>query len=253
MLLETNPAGITTLTLDNPPANAIGPLQIEELSHALAGISEAPGCRVLVLRGAGRFFCAGADIRIMQDDGNVQQRAQRLADFAQSLQKLFAFLENLTVPTIAVINGIATGGGLELAMACDFRIVAKEASLGLPETKLGLIPGAGGTQRLVRLIGRANALDLILRGRLIDGEEAVRMGLALAAVAAADVGMRGMALAEELVKQPRQALREAKHCINLAPSDAGFAEEIAATRRLQLDADTASRIAAFLARRAARP
>ena len=157
------------------------------------------------------------------------------------------------MPTIAAINGIATGGGLELAMACDFRIAAREAMLGLPETKLGLIPGAGGTQRLVQLIGRARAFDLILRGRLIGGEEAAHLGLVLEAVAATEIGTRTMALAEELAAQPRQALREARRCINLARSDAGFAEEIAATRRLQLDADTAQRIAAFLARRAGKP
>lgn len=252
MLLESKPSGIANVTLDHPPANAIGQPQIDALSRVLAQVAAESNCRVLIVRGAGRFFCAGADIRIMQGGSNESERADRLADFAHALQMVCSTLENLAIPTIAAIRGTATGGGLELAMACDFRIAAREALFGLPETKLGLIPGAGGTQRMVALIGRAHALDLILRGRLIGGDEAARIGLAHESVSAEDVEPRAMALAEELASQPREALREAKRCINLARSEAGFAAEIDATRALHRHPDTMQRIAAFLARRSTR-
>jgi len=249
MLLERKPSGIATLTLDHPPANAIGGPQIEALSRTLAQVAADGDCRVLIIRGAGRFFCAGADIRMMQGNASTGGHADRLADFARALQGLCGELESAPVPTIAAIRGSAAGGGLELAMACDFRIVGRDALIGLPETKLGLIPGAGGTQRMVELIGRAQALDLILRGRLIAGAEAARIGLAHESVPAEEVEPRASALAEELAALSPDALREAKRCIYLARSDAGFAAEIDATRRLHRHPDTGRRIAAFLAAR----
>ena len=249
MLLERKQAGIATITLDHPPANAIGHAEIDTLSNVLVKAAADGDCRVLVIRGAGRFFCAGADIRIMQGGADEAERAQRLAEFARALQVLCDALETFPAPTVAAMRGTATGGGLELAMACDFRIAAHEALFGLPEAKLGLIPGAGGTQRMVGLVGRAHALDLILRGRLIGGDEAARIGLAHESVSAEEVEPRAMALAGELATQSVQALRQAKHCINLARSPAGFEAEIAATRMLHRDPDTVQRIAAFLASR----
>lgn len=252
MRIEKTSSGVAVLTLDHPPANAIGEPQIDAQSKALHGAADDRGCRVLVIRGEGRFFCAGADIRIMQGGAADDDRAERLAGFARRLQILCDGLENFPAPTIAAIRGTATGGGLELALACDLRIAAREALLGLPETKLGLIPGAGGTQRMVDVVGRAHALDLILRGRLIDGEEALRIGLVHEAHAAEAVEARALEIAEELATQPAQALREAKRCIGLARSAAGFEAEIDATRTLHRDPDTAQRIAAFLARRSTR-
>ena len=248
--IEIKRPGVAILTLDHPPANAIGDEQIAELSQGLAEAADHPDCRVLVLRGAGRFFCAGADIRIMQRDGSDTDRAERLADFAAALQALCDTLEAFPAPTIAALRGTATGGGLELGLACDFRLIADTALVGLPETKLGLIPGAGGTQRLTDVVGRAHALDLILRGRLLQGDEAVRIGLAHEAMPAEAVEPRALELAQELAAQPLQALREAKRCISLARSRAGFDAEIEATRKLHRDPDTVERIAAFLARRA---
>ena len=247
--IEIKSPGVAILTLDHPPANAIGDDQIAEVMQALSQAAGDPGCRALVLRGAGRFFCAGADIRIMQPDAADADRAERLAAFAAALQALCDTLESFPAPTIAALRGTATGGGLEIGLACDFRLVADSALVGLPETKLGLIPGAGGTQRLTDIVGRAHALDLILRGRLLRGDEAVRIGLAHEALAAEAVEARALELAQELAAQPRQALREAKRCINLARSRAGFEAEIEATRKLHRDPDTVERIAAFLARR----
>jgi enoyl-CoA hydratase/carnithine racemase len=252
MLLEHGAPGVAVITLDHPPANAIGYEQIETLTRALDEAEASGDCLALVIRAAGRFFCAGADIRIMSAEAAGADRADRLAAFALALQELCERIERFPAPTLAAVRGTATGGGLELAMACDLRIVAREALVGLPETKLGLIPGAGGTQRLTELIGRARASDLILRGRLIGGEEAARIGLATEAVAAERVEPRALEIATELAAQPREALREAKRCIALARSDGGFKAEIEATRALHRHPETIERIAAFLARRSAK-
>lgn len=251
MLLECDPSGTAVITLDFPPANAIGAAQIPMLESAVISAAQS-GCRVLLVRATGRFFCAGADIGIMQARDSDTQRAERLASFAQNLQVFYEKLEAFPSPTIAAIDGIATGGGLELALACDFRIARQGTQLGLPETKLGLIPAAGGTQRMVAVVGRAYAADMILRGRLVDGAEALRMGLVHESVQGeADkrpAEARARALAEELCALPQAALREAKRCMAMAGKAAGFAEEIEATRVLHAEPETIERIAAFLAR-----
>ena len=250
MLLEKLSHGVAAITLDFPPANAIGPAQITQLDEALTQAAADSACRALVIRAKGRFFCAGADIRIMQraQGEAVDAVANRLAGFARQLQILYAKLEAFPAPSIAAISGITIGGGLELALACDFRIAAMEATLGLAETKLGLIPGAGGTQRMVAVLGRARASDLILRARLITGEEAARIGLVHEAVAGDNTQSRALALAEELAALPQAALREAKRCMALAVSSEGYAAEIEATRALQGDPETQALISAFLAR-----
>lgn len=252
MLLEKLSHGVAAITLDFPPANAIGPAQITQLDEALTQAAADPACRALVIRAKGRFFCAGADIRIMHGAAGeaVGAVANRLAGFARQLQILYAKLEAFPAPSIAAINGITIGGGLELALACDFRVAAADATLGLAETKLGLIPGAGGTQRMVSVLGRARASDLILRARLITGEEAARIGLVHEAVPGdnTQTQARALALAEELAALPQAALREAKRCMALAVSDQGYAAEIEATRALQGDAETQALIGAFLAR-----
>lgn len=249
MRLECKSSGVSMITLDRPPANAIGEGDIPLLSEHLANAASNASCRALIISGAGRFFCAGADVTIMEGHPEDRSRADRLAAFARALQELYDEIESFPVPVVAAIRGNAIGGGLELAMACDFRIVARDARVGLPETKLGLIPGAGGTQRMVELIGRAHALDLILRGRLITGEEAVRIGLATEAVDAEQVESRAAELAAELAGQHRGAMAAARKCIALARSAAGFAAEIDATRVLHGDPETVERIEAFLSRR----
>ncbi len=133
-----------------------------------------PQCRCarLVISGAEKAFCAGADIRELRNRRLIDQKNGALLG-----QSIFCKLERLPFPSVAAINGFAFGGGLELAMACTFRIAVRTAKMGLPEIKLGLIPGYGGTQRLPRLIGEARALEMILLGRAISAEEAERVGL----------------------------------------------------------------------------
>jgi enoyl-CoA hydratase/carnithine racemase len=139
--------GVFLIALDRPPANAMGFDEIGELRSVLTQASSLPDCAALVFCASGRFFSAGADIKMMRSVTGDQAAIDRLVDLARTMQAAFDVIERFPAPTIAAINGIATGGGLELALACDLRIAAAEARMGLTETRIGLIPGAGGTQR----------------------------------------------------------------------------------------------------------
>ena len=161
------------LTLDRPEAlNALSFAIIDEISNAIDEAAQLP-VRALIITGAGeRAFCAGADIKELRGRDLVAQRRG-----AEKGQAVFAKLDRHPVPSVAAINGYAFGGGLELAMACTFRVASPTAKMGLPEIKLGLIPGYGGTQRLPRLIGEARALEMVMTGRTVGAEEAERIGL----------------------------------------------------------------------------
>lgn len=161
------------LTLNRP--EALNALSFELIAHIGDAIDEiaADDSRALIIRGAGdKAFCAGADIKELV--GRELPEQKRRTELGQAV---FARLDKLPIASIALINGYAFGGGLELALACTFRIATRNAKMALPEIKLGLIPGYGGTQRLPRLIGEARALELVLTGRTVDAEEAVRIGL----------------------------------------------------------------------------
>ncbi|MBE2967012.1 enoyl-CoA hydratase/isomerase family protein [Burkholderia cepacia] len=174
MPIQTSIEGpIAYITLNRPEAlNALSFEVLQELSDALDRVA-ASDARALVVTGHGeKAFCAGADIRELMGRDLVSER-----DGALLGQATFAKLDRLRIPSIAVIHGYAFGGGLELAMACTFRIATAKAKVGLPEIKLGLIPGYGGTQRLPRLVGQARALDIVMSGRTVGAEEAERIGL----------------------------------------------------------------------------
>ncbi len=165
---------LAVITLDRPEAlNALSFSVLRELGEAFDAVA-ASDARALLVTGAGpKAFCAGADIKELMGRSLVAQR--RGAELGQAV---FAKLDRLPMPSIAVVNGFAFGGGLELALACTFRLVTRNARMGLPEIKLGLIPGYGGTQRLPRLVGEARALELVMTGRAVAAEEAERIGLA---------------------------------------------------------------------------
>lgn len=161
------------VTLDRPQAlNALSFAVIASFDAALDDVAESDA-RVLLITGAGeKAFCAGADIKELRNrDLMAQKRGAELG------QATFSKLERLPMPSIALINGYAFGGGLEIALACTFRLATANAKMGLPEIKLGLIPGYGGTQRLPRVVGEARALEMILTGRTVEAEEALRIGL----------------------------------------------------------------------------
>ena len=161
------------LTLDRQEAlNALSSAVLRELAQAFEEVAQGDA-RALIVTGAGpKAFCAGADIKELTGRSLSEQR--RDAEFGQSV---LARLDTLPMASVAAINGYAFGGGLELALACTFRIAARTAKMGLPEIKLGLIPGYGGTQRLPRVVGEACALDLIMNARTVEAEEALRIGL----------------------------------------------------------------------------
>lgn len=173
-ILLTRHEEFALITLDRPEAlNALSFTLIENLNACFDQVA-ASDARALLITGAGsRAFCAGADIaELMDRDLRAQQAGAELG------QRVFARLDSLAVPSVALVNGFAFGGGLELALACSFRLVTAQARMGLPEIKLGLIPGYGGTQRLPRMVGEARALEMIMTGRTVRAEEAVQIGLA---------------------------------------------------------------------------
>ena len=161
------------ITLNRPEAlNALSFQIVKDIGAALSEVAESNARALLVIGAGDRAFCAGADINELA--GRTLSEVKRGAEAGQ---RTFARLDTFPMPSVAIINGYAFGGGMELASACTFRIATPNAKMGLPEIKLGLIPGYGGTQRLPRLIGEGRALELIMTGRTVEAEEAERIGL----------------------------------------------------------------------------
>lgn len=243
---------VLTLTMARAPVNALDEPLVEALEAALETGCQDSGITVLHLRSGCRAFCAGADLALLAQSIATPQGLDQMLALVARLQRLAARLEAAPLVTLAEIGGAALGGGLELALACDLRIAAHEATLGLPEAGLGLVAAAGGTQRLTRLVGPGIAKRLILGVETLDGVSAERLGLVQWTVPRAGLAEAARAVAERIAALPRQALDAAKQCIAAALDDArdGFAEEIAHTRRLYQQGPTRDRVAAFLAPRA---
>ena len=173
---------VATVRLNRPDAlNALNPQLLVELSHAVAVAGDDQSVKTLVVRGEGRGFCAGADLLYFD---RVFDDLSLLPDYVRDLNGALFALENLPVPTIAVVHGYALAGGLEMMMACDMAIVAEDARIGDQHANFGLIPGGGSTQRLPRRVGMPRAMELLTTGRWLSGQEAVEWGLALRAVPA---------------------------------------------------------------------
>ncbi|MEQ4302521.1 enoyl-CoA hydratase-related protein [Plantactinospora sp. B6F1] len=206
--VDTN-EGIGTIRLDRPPMNALNTQVQEELRAAASAVSADPDVRAVIVYGGEKVFAAGADIKEMADMSYVDM-AQRATDLSSAL----GALARIPKPVVAAITGYALGGGCELALACDWRVVAEDAKLGQPEIKLGIIPGAGGTQRLARLVGPARAKDLIMSGRMVDAAEALRIGLADRVAPADRVYAEAVALVRPYLTGPAQALRAAKQAVD---------------------------------------
>lgn len=242
--------GIASLSLDRPPVNAFNDALIGELDAALDLVDKAADLTVLHIRSELGVFCAGADLQLMRDCLETDDGRDRMIETVRKLQRLIDRVESLRAVSIAEIGGAALGGGLELALACDFRVASRQAKLGLPETSLGLIPGAGGTQRLPRICGQATARRLILGAEVIDGSEAYRLGLVQWVTAADDIASWTGRLVERVGSLPGEALASAKRCLaaSLDTSVDGYELELTETRRLHDVAATQSRIQAFLDR-----
>ncbi len=201
---------VAVVTLNRPKVlNALNQHTLAELGQAIDELGGDEATRAIILTGAGdKAFVAGADINELATQTPVSGR-----ETARRGQALFTRIEQLGKPVIAAIGGFALGGGCELAMACTFRLAADTARLGQPEVNLGLIPGYGGSQRLVRLVGKDRAMDLILTGRLVNAEEALRIGLVTRVVPAASLLEEARLFARELASKAPLAVRYAMQAI----------------------------------------
>lgn len=210
LLLERD-GGIATITVNRPRVlNALDTHTIDDIRRAALELKGDDAVRVVIITGAGeKAFVAGADIEQLAQLGPDQAKA-----YAMAGQHVFELLENLGKPVIAALNGFALGGGCELALACTFRIASDTVRLGQPEIKLGLIPGFAGTQRLLRLVGKGRALDLILTGRMVDADEALRIGLVHRVVPPASLMTEARSLAASLSELAPVAMRYAMEAIN---------------------------------------
>jgi len=202
-------AGVGTIRLDRPPMNALNVAMQEELRAAAAEATDRREVRAVVLYGGEKVFAAGADVKEMATMSYTD-----MVDRAGGLQSAFTAVARIPKPVIAAITGYALGGGCELALTADLRICADDAKLGQPEILLGIIPGAGGTQRLPRLIGPAKAKELCFTGRFVAADEAERIGLVDKVVAATDVYATARQLAGSFSAGPAYALRAAKEAID---------------------------------------
>lgn len=211
-LLLTDRGAVRTIAVNRPDKlNALDAATLDALHAAFDQAAEDPNVRVVVLTGTGpKAFVAGADISQMSGLSAVEGR-----DFSLRGQRMMRRVEKMPKPVIAMVNGFALGGGLELAMCCHLRVAADTAKVGQPEINLGLIPGFGGTQRLLRLAGRAAALELCLTGAPIDATRAFQLGIVNRVVPAAELEAETMKLAEQLAHAAPLALRGMIDCVNV--------------------------------------
>ncbi|CAM3021875.1 enoyl-CoA hydratase [Paenibacillus sediminis] len=211
VLVSKHGQGITILTLNRPQAaNALSMQMLRELQAAIEGCKSDPVTRCVIIVGAGdTVFCAGADLKERAAMNDLEAR-----DAVELIGDTINGLEALPKPVIAAINGAAFGGGLELALACDIRIASETANLGLTETSLGILPGAGGTQRLPRLVGKGRAKELIYTARRIGAEEALNIGLVEYVTPAYALMGTTIELAEKIVRNAPIAIAQAKYAID---------------------------------------
>jgi enoyl-CoA hydratase/carnithine racemase len=242
---------VVVATFSRPPVNAFDDALIARFDAIIDEVVADPSVVVLHLRSDQKVFCAGADLAFMQECFATREGPDVMADLARRMQRLFARLESVAAVTLAEIGGAALGGGLELALACDLRVAAREAKLGLPEAGLGLLPAAGGTQRLTRLCGSGAAKRLILGAEIVDGAEAHRLGIVQWTQPREQLAAWTADLAQRIATLPAAALAASKRCIAAAidPGRDGFADEIVETRTLYEHPETRRRVAAFLVRR----
>ncbi len=201
--------GVATILLDRPKMNALNLQMQREIAEAAREVAARADVGAVVLYGGPRVFAAGADVKEM-----ASMSFQDMAAASHSLHSSFNAVAEIPQPTIAAVTGYALGGGCELAMCCDMRIAADDATLGQPEILLGIIPGAGGTQRLPRLVGPARAKEIIFTGRFVSADEALRIGLVEQVVPAAEVYDTALTLARRIAAGPALALRAAKEAVD---------------------------------------
>jgi enoyl-CoA hydratase/carnithine racemase len=254
-MITLTPGTVAVIELDNGPLNLVDVAAMEQLHAALdeveaavAGVGGGTGPRALILAASGeRAFCAGSDVK--EFEGLHKRVAQGKLLYEKYVYRKLA---ETPVPTIAAIENDALGGGLELALCCDIRIAAAHARLGMPEVRLAVMPGSGGTQRLPKVVGPAKAKELIFTGELIDAAEAERIGLVNRVVETGQARAAALAMAETIAQRGPIPVREAKRLIEHAQDfdiDAGLAAELDASDRVFSSEDMLEGARAFFAKR----
>lgn len=207
MSIDRADSGVVTITLDRPPVNAVSPELIEELLAVVDELAEDASARAVLFRGAGDRWCAGADIGVMSDHTRSTYRKMRRQIEVEDA------LERLEKPVVVAIERFALGGGCELALACDVRVIAEDAVIGLPEAALGLLPGAGGTQRLTRLVGTQRAFWMMATGMKVPAAQALEWGLVNEVVPAEQTVARAREIAEEMASGATRAIGAIKRLV----------------------------------------
>jgi enoyl-CoA hydratase len=240
---------IATVTLDRPPVNAFNAAMFAAFNNILDDLAARADFTVLHIRSALKVFSGGADLAEISTRFAAPDKMEAAARTTRPFQELFQRLSDLPQVTLAEIGGAAMGGGYELALACDLRIAAEEAKLGLPEVALGLLPGGGGTQRLTWLAGPAVAARVILTGDAVDGKTAEKLGMVQWAVPRAELAAEAAKIAQRIAGLHPLSLAACKVCMRLArdPQRNGFAAETEWTGRLLATEETQRRVGDFLA------
>ena len=247
LLVEKSDA-VAVVTINRPKVlNALNPLVVDELADAFKDISLDDTIKCAIVTGAGKAFVAGADISAMKDMNPLQARA-----FSRQLQVLTKFMEEMPKPIIAAANGFALGGGTEISLACDFIYASEKAMFGQPEINLGVVPGAGGTQRLSRLIGKNLARELCMTGELINAERAKEIGLVNKVFAPEALMEEAMKTAKTIASKGRVSLRAVKELIGMGfelPLDQALRMEAEAFGMCFASPDQKEGMSAFLEKR----
>ena len=243
--LETDNA-VATIQLCRPPLNPLDTAMRDGLIAVIRTLADDPDLRVCVVHGGAENFAAGADIKALAAMGY-----EDIVGWNERLHHAFTALSRLPIPVIAAINGYALGGGLELALAADIRIGSSTCKVGLPEVKLGIVPGSGGTQRLTQIVGRSTAKLLMMTGRQVPADEALQLGILDEVVENAQTLKRAHELAGSLAAAPRHAIRAVKECVDAALplGESALALERSSLAGMFATADKDAAMSRFLNRR----
>jgi enoyl-CoA hydratase len=237
---------VARVELDKPPVNAFDLDLVLELAEAVRQLALS-GARLAIFSGRGPSLAAGGDIKWMYARTTERDGAS-LRTFFRAIQTAFDDIDRLPMPTIAAVHGMTLGGGLEIALACDLRVAAEDAKIGFPEATLGLIPAAGGTQRLTEIVGRPRALELMYTGRVLTAVEALDLGLVSRVTPAAQLGRAVDELAAAVLRSTDGALDAIKNCVRTRIEDgrpAGFRLERRLVEQLAFDPDAIERLEEF--------
>ena len=238
---------VSTLTLSRPPANVISHAWLEEFDTILDQLEGNKVTNILHLRSNQKIFCAGADLNEYRLRMENNEDPAEYKKYLMNFPRLFGRLESLAKLSIAEIGGAALGGGFELALSCDLRVAANEAKLGLPEGRLGLIPGAGGTQRITKLCGPSTANRIVLACEIVDGKTAHELGMVQWAVPRDELAGKALEIIANCGDVSTDALLGAKKCIAAAqdPNSDGFEMEIDVSLELVQNPDSIKRVSSF--------